>query len=114
MATVATQNPGLAGAQITTAAASGGGDKVAPGARVHVVNGGGGSVTCTITTPGTARGGLAIADKVITCPNGSFPANLTAFDVPSDPYEDPADGLVALTWSGTTTVTFWAEGPVTS
>lgn len=114
MATVATQNPGLAGAQITTSAASGGGDKVAAGTRVHVVNGGGGSINCTITTPGTARGGLAIADKVIACPNGSFPANLTTFDVPADPYQDPADGLVSLAWSGTTTVTFWAEGPVTS
>lgn len=114
MATVATQNPGLAGAQITTATASGGGDKVSPGTRVHVHNGQGAAITVTVATPGTARGGLAIADKTVTVTNGSFPANLVAFDVPADPYQDPSDGLVALSWSSTTSVTFWAEGPVTS
>jgi hypothetical protein len=114
VATVSSQNPGLAGLQISTSTASAGGDKVSPGARVHVHNGHSAAITCTIATPGTARGGLAIADKTITVTNGSFPANLVAFDVPADPYQDPADGLVSLAWSTTTNITFWAEGPVTS
>ncbi|MGD9989305.1 hypothetical protein [Pseudonocardia sp.] len=113
MATVAKQNPGLDGIQPTTSNASGGGDKVPAGARVHVLNTGSGSVNCTINTPGTARGGLAIADKVIACPNGTGSAGTTIFDVPTDPYAD-ADGLVSLTWSGTTNVVFYALGPVSS
>src|SRR5690242_6908500 len=97
---------------ITTSNASAGGDKVSPGARVHVANGGGSAITCTVTTPGTARGGLAIADAAIVCTNGSGLAGVTAFDVPADPYQSPSDGLVALSWSTTTSVTFWAEGPI--
>jgi len=114
VATVSSQNPGLAGLQISTASATTSGDKVSPGARVHVHNGQGAAITVTIATPGTARGGLAIADKTITVTNGTFPTNVVAFDVPADPYQDPADGLVSLSWSSTTSVTFWAEGPVTS
>ena len=113
MAAVGAQNPGLGGIQPTTSAASGGGDTVPAGSRVHVLNTGAGSINCTITTPGTARGGLAIADKVIACPNGTGAVGLTMFDVPPDPYGD-ANGLVALAWSGTTSVVFFATGPVSS
>lgn len=111
MATRGKQNPGLSGIQPTTYAASGGGDKVPAGSRLHVLNTGSGSINCTITTPGTARGGLAIADKVIACPNGTGAAGLTIFDVPADPYGD-TDDLVSLAWSGTTDVEFFALGPV--
>jgi hypothetical protein len=114
VATVSTQNPGLAGLQISTSTATTSGDKVSPGTRVHVHNGQGAAITVTVATPGTARGGLAISDRAIVVTNGTFPTNVVAFDVPEDPYEDPADGLVSLSWSSTTSVTFWAEGPVTS
>lgn len=115
MAIVATKNPGLTGiAAPTVATASAGGDRVSPGTRIHVVNGGAASITCTVTTPNTVRG-LAIADQVITCPFGAVPAGLTIFDLPTgDLYTDPADGLVGLAWSATASVTFWVEGTVAS
>jgi hypothetical protein len=113
VAIVATQNPGLTGVTPAPANASAGGDKVAPGSRVHVVNGGGAAITVTIATPGTVRG-LAVADQTVSVPNGAFPANCKAFDVPPDLYQDPADGLVNLAWSATASVTFWVEGPVLS
>lgn len=112
MATVGTQNPGLNGITPTVATASGGGDKVSPGTRLHVLNGAGAPIDLTITTPGTVRG-RAIADTVITVPNGTFPANCKIVDLPPDLYQNPSDGLVALSWSSATTVTFWTEGPVT-
>jgi hypothetical protein len=113
MAIVSTINPGLDGAAVTVANASSGGDKVAPGTRVHVINGGGAPVTLTVPTPGSVRG-RAIADTQITIPNGAFPANMRVFDVPGDLYADPSDGLVNLQWSAVTNVTLWTEGPVLS
>jgi hypothetical protein len=93
-------------------ATSGAGDKFAPGTRVHVVNGGGAPITATIATPKTERG-LTIEDREITIANGSFPANCKFFDIPTgDLYTDPEDGLVTVTWSSVTSVTFWVEGPV--
>lgn len=113
MAVVGAQNPGIAGAVPSPVAASGGGDRVPPGTRVHVLNGGGAPITCTVTTPGTVRG-LAVADQEVEIPNGSGIAGCKYFDVPADPFMDPADGLVGLAWSATTSVTFWVEGPVSS
>lgn len=109
MATVATQNPGTAGAVGTYAVAAAGGDKVAPGVRLHVVNGGGSAITLTIATPFT-KDGLALADRTVSIPNGAFPANAKFVDVPSDLYQDPTDGLCALTWSAVTSVTFAVLG----
>lgn len=111
MATVGAQQPGLTGVTPSLAAASGGGDKVPPGSRVHVVNGSGSPIDVTIVTPGTVEG-LAIADRVITVPDGVFPANCKAFDVPGRLYADPTDGLVSLQWSSASDVSFWVEGPV--
>lgn len=113
MATVSTLNPGIDGKAVVVAAASGGGDRFSPGTRVHVINGGGAPITATLTTPGNVRG-RAIADTVITVPNGTFPVNCQAFDVPVDLYQDPTDGLVGVAWSSATSVTFWVEGPVAS
>lgn len=110
MATVGTQNPGTAGATPTMVAASAGGDKVAPGVRLLVVNGAGASINLTLATPFT-KDGLALADRVIAVPNGTFPANAKVIDVPSDLYQDPADGLCSLAWSATTSVTFAVLGP---
>lgn len=114
MAIVPTVQSSLTGVGVTPAAASAGGDRVAPGSRVHVVNAGGGSITCTIATPGKVRG-LDINDQVVTIPNGGFPTGFRFFDVPADLYADYAvDGLVGLAWSATASVTFWVEGPVIS
>lgn len=113
MAIVLAQNPGLLGVVPAPATASAGGDKVPPGSRVHVINGGGASINATVVTPGTVRG-LTVQDQIIAIPNGTFPANCKGFDVPPDLYQDPTDGLVNITWSATTSVTFWVEGPVLS
>lgn len=114
MAFITTRNPGVAGAAAAPVAANAGGDTVAPGSRVNILNGGGSSIDVTVVTPGTAARGLAIADRVIACPNGSGIAGLTSFDVPADAYADPSDGLVHLTYSAVTSVTIWVDGPVTS
>lgn len=113
MATVSTLGASLAGTTVTAAAASAGGDRFAPGTRVHVVNGSAAPIDAIITTPNTVRG-LAIDNQVINVPNGTFPANIKFFDVPSDLYRDPADGLVGVAWSASASVTFWVEGPVIS
>ncbi|MDN5853518.1 MAG: hypothetical protein L0K86_11865 [Actinomycetia bacterium] len=114
MALVPTRNPGLTGAQASPIAANAGGDTVAPGTRLNVLNGGAGSINVIVATPGTVRG-LAIADRTIACPNGTGIAGLTSFDLPGDIYADPADGLVHLTYSATpTSVTLFADGQVTT
>lgn len=113
MAIIATQTPGQAGITPSVSTAAGGGDKVSPGCRVHVVNGAGAPITVTIATPNTVRG-LAIADQTVTVPNGTFPANLKSFDVPADLYRNPSDGLVDITYSSATSVSLWVEGPVQS
>lgn len=109
MATVTAQNPGTAGAAPTMNSASGGGDKVSPGVRLLVVNGGSTSSTLTIATPLTVDG-LALADRTVTVPNGTFPANAKFVDVPASLYQQPSDGLCHLSWSTTTSVTFASLG----
>ena len=109
MATVPTQNPGTAGAAPTMATASASGDRISPGTRLLVINGGGASVNLTIATP-LVVDGLALADRTIAIPNGTFPANSRVIDVPSTLYEDPADGLCGLSWSTTTSMSFAVLG----
>lgn len=113
MATVSTLGASLTGTTVTAAAASAGGDRFAPGTRVHVVNGAAAPIDAILTTPGTVRG-LPIGDRTISIPNGTFPANTKFFDVPADLYQDPVDGLVGVAWSASASVTFWVEGPVIS
>lgn len=113
MAIVATQNPAVGGTVPTVAAASAGGDKIQPGTRLHINNGNAASTTVTIVTPGT-QDGLAITDRTFTVPNGVFPANFGAIDVPSDVYRNPTDGLVDITWSVTASVTFFVLGAIRS
>ena len=110
MATIATQNPGTAGAAPTMVAASAGGDKVAPGTRLLVVNGGGASINVTLTTPLTVDG-LALADRVVAVPNGTSISRAFAGNVPSSLYQDPADGLCSLSYSAVTSVTLAVLGP---
>lgn len=109
MATRSTQNPGVAGAAPVMYSASGGGDKVSPGTRLLVINGGSGSIDLTIATPYTVAG-LALDDQVVEVLNGTFPANAKFVDVPASLYQQPSDGLCHLSWSGTTSVTFAVLG----
>jgi hypothetical protein len=83
-------------------AASGGGDRVRPGNILHIKNANASPTVLTMVTPGTVDGDLAIADRTRTVTNGT-----EAFiKVPRDTSYRDADGMVALSWSVTATVTF--------
>lgn len=88
--------------QATYYAASGGGDRVRPGSILHVKNGNAATVTITMITPGTVDTDLAIADRTRTVTN----ATEGFLTVPRDQAYRDAAGMVALTWSVTSTVTF--------
>lgn len=103
MATLTYKQPTITGVDPALAAAAGGGDKVAPNDRgyLHVLNGSGSSMNVTIVVPGNTQFAQAQPDVVIAVPAGAhriigpFPAVLA----------DPADGLVAITYSLATSVT---------
>lgn len=103
MATLAYQRAAIRGTLFATQAASGGGDKVAPSndGAVLVTNGGGSSVNVTIAVPGNTKYGAAEPDIVVAVAAGQaklfgpFPNDLA----------DPADGLVAISYSDVTSVT---------
>lgn len=77
---------------------SGAGDSVF----VSVTNGGGSPITLTITPTGNTSYNVALPAKVFTIANGATK------DCPVyASYANPADGLVTLVWSATTSVT-WA------
>jgi hypothetical protein len=83
-------------------AAGAGGDRVHPGDVLHIKNANASPTVLTMVTPGTVDGDLSIQDRTRTIANGTE-AFLT---VPrSQAYRD-VDGMVALTWSVTATVTF--------
>lgn len=103
MATVSSQAPNLTGLNATYSAASGGGDKFTPTKRtmLHIKNGGGVSVTATITTPKTYAG-LAVGDAAVTVPAGE-----ERLAGPFDPeLFQASDGLASIAWSATASVTF--------
>lgn len=104
MATLTYVQPTITGTNPAFAAAAGGGDKVAPNDRgyLHVKNGSGGAITVTVVVPGNGKYGQANPDVAVSVPAttgerliGPFPADLA----------DPADGLVAITYSGVTSLT---------
>lgn len=105
MATVATQQVVRAGLAPAYSAASAGGDAAAPGGSsfLHVKNAGASPVTLTVVTPGTIEG-FAIADLTVSIPA----AGERMVGPLGDVFRDPATGLVALTWSAVTSVTFAA------
>lgn len=87
------------------------GDVVDSGRSVlWVVNGGGSTITVTISTPNTIDGDLAIADRVISVPVGTVP---TVIPLNSPNYKQttasavlPADvGRVYVNYSAVTSVT---------
>ena len=85
------------------AAASAGGDEFANNgtAYVEVVNGGGSPVTVTVATPQT-QAGLAVADLTVAIPAGGR-RKFGSF--PPATFNNSANGRVALTYSGVTSVT---------
>jgi hypothetical protein len=109
MATVTVQTMTRAGIAPTYNAASGGGDKFAPGrdTYVHIKNGGGGSITATFAVDLDVED-LAVADATVTVPAG---AERIAGPFSAHLFEDSADGLVHVAWSGTTSVTFAVVKP---
>lgn len=106
MATLAKQTILPAGLNPTFAAAAGGGDKVQAGPAVFLVvkNGGGAPITVTIDDPTSVSPAGAQAfnpDLSVSVTN----AQERWIGPLTDRFTNPADGLVAWTYSGVTTVT---------
>lgn len=103
MATLTTQVVSIAGLNPTYSAAGGAGDKVACGERVfvHVKNGSASAVTVTLTATGAIRG------QTVTSPTVSVPASGERMIGPiaAELFQSPTDGLAAISYSATATVT---------
>lgn len=106
MATLAYTQVGIAGVAAPAAAATGGGDKVAPNDRgaLLVTNGGGGSITVTIAVPGNTKYGQANPDVAVAVAAG---ATKLIGPLPAD-LADPSDGLIAISYSGVSSVSVGA------
>lgn len=83
------------------------GDKIQPDSNLilRVINASGGDVDLTIAAYGNTRYGTANAAKVITIATATTRA--IALNAPE--LVNPADGLYALAWESTTSVTFTVE-----
>lgn len=104
MATLSVQTIVAAGLDPTYAAASAGGDKVTPGPTtfLHVINGGGSSITVTLAAPGNYYANVANPDLTVTV--GASGEQM--IPIPPTPFADAADsGLASISYSGVTTVT---------
>lgn len=103
MATLPYVQPTITGTSPAFAAAAGGGDKVAPNDRgyLHVRNGSGSPITVTVVIPGSTYGqpNPDVAVSVPATTGERIIGPLTAA------MADPADGLVAITYSGVTSLT---------
>lgn len=101
MALLSTQQMTSAGAAITLASATGGGDTadISNGRTfLWVKNGAGSPVTVTLTTPGVIDGDLAVADRAVSVTNGT-----EKLIGPLRP--DVYGGVVAIAYSAATSVT---------
>ncbi|GAA3416220.1 hypothetical protein [Streptosporangium vulgare] len=105
MATYSADAITIAGVTPTSRTAASG-DKLTPAdnAFIRVTNGGGSPMTVTFAVPGNNEDGEANPDPVRTITNGT-----TKCVRVNRRWADPADGLIALTWSSTTSVTFTYE-----
>lgn len=103
MATLTAQAIGIAGLTPTYSAAASG-TKLVCGERtfVHVKNTAGSSMTVTITATGTVRGQLA-ADLVVTVP--ATTGEKMIGPIPAELFAGSTDGLAAVAFSSTTSVT---------
>lgn len=105
MATIPTQSIPVTGLDPTYNNASAGGDRVAPGSIIYVRNTNAAALTVTFDLVAMVDGDLPVPDRVIS---GIAATTGTRFlKVPNNSiYADPADGLVKITWSVTSGVTF--------
>jgi hypothetical protein len=103
LATYNAQAITTAGVTLTQRSAAAG-DKITPDDNLALIisNGSGGSVTCTAAVPGNTSYGEANPDPVRTVGAGAT----VGFKLQKD-WADPSDGLIALTWSATTNVTYY-------
>jgi hypothetical protein len=93
-----------AGVVRTLTSAAGGGDTFLvdkDATMLYVFNGGGGSITVTIATPGTLSG-FAIGDVAVTLTAGT---ERFIGPLPSAYFADPATGHASVTYSGVASVT---------
>lgn len=103
MATLTAQSAtAIGGRTITFAAASAGGDKVAPGNNVYLLvkNGSTAAITVTLDATGLVFNGAAVPDTAVTVGVGAD----AIVPVTAD-YRNTTDGLAAITYSAVTTVT---------
>ncbi|ETK36127.1 hypothetical protein [Microbispora sp. ATCC PTA-5024] len=103
MATYTAQAITTAGATLTSRSAASG-DKITPDDNLALIitNGGGSSITCTAAVPGNTSYGEANPDPQRTVAAGAT----VGFKLQRD-WADPTDQLIALTWSSTTSVTYY-------
>lgn len=103
MATYTAEPMTVAGTTLTERSAASG-DKITPDDNLALIitNGAGVSMTVTATVPGSNEDGEPNPDPVRTIAAGAT----KAFKLQRR-WADPADGLIALTWSSTTTVTYY-------
>jgi hypothetical protein len=103
MATYTAQAIGVAGT-VPTLRTAASGDKLQPDNNcvLWVVNGDSSSHDVTFTNPGNNADGEANPDPVRTVANATSKAVLV-----NPRWADPSDGLVALTWSATTSMSFY-------
>lgn len=104
MSTLAYRKVAIGGTNPQYAAASAGGDKVAANPRgfLLVRNGGGSSITVTVAVPGNTKYGQAAPDVAVTVPNAT---DRLIGPFPDDLADRATDNLVAITYSGVTSVT---------
>jgi len=88
-----------------TATAGAGVDRVPPGSILVVKNASGSPITVNLVTPLTLDGDLTVLDR--TSASVAATTGINGIRVPNNEvFRDPTDGLVGLTWSSITSVTF--------
>lgn len=102
MATYTAQKVGSTLLQPTYRSAASGGDKVSPGVLLHIKNASASSINATVVTAALFDTDLAVADRV-----NAVAAGAEGFvRVPNNSIYTNSAGLVDLTWSAVTSVTF--------
>lgn len=103
MATYSAEAMTVAGTALTSRTAASG-DKIVPDDNLFLIitNGGGSPMTVTPSVPGNNAYGEANPDPVRTIANSTTKAVKLLRE-----WADPSDGYIALTWSSTTSVTYY-------
>ncbi|GHE47315.1 hypothetical protein GCM10017673_56450 [Streptosporangium violaceochromogenes] len=103
MATYTAEAMTVAGVALTSRSAASG-DKIVPDDNLFLIitNGGGAPINLTVAVPGNNSYGEANPDPVRAIANGATKAVRLLRE-----WADPSDGLIALSWSATTSVTYY-------